>query len=1444
MFKSSYAQTKVTGWAASYLSDQLNARVEVGEVDIEFFRTLVLKQVYIEDQNSDTLAFIGALKAEISEIDRKIKKVSVSALSMDKAIFRLKTLENGEGTNVDFILDYFATDNADTTGFQYIINADRFELSNSRFTYDNFNFLPVDSGIDFNHLDLYNLNASIINFNSEADTLSAHLANLSVRDKSGFRLDSLSADLSLSPVHTSAKNLLIKTEFSRLSTDLNFTYERWTDYRSFISNVYMRYDKLLAELHLHDIGYFTKAFYGLKNELLIKGNFRGPVNDLKGRKIELSTATNTFFAGGFDLSGLPDIDNTFINLEIAEAKSNYTDLVFLMENNLQATVNFPTELAKLGVMRFNGSFTGFIHEFVAYGNMNTLLGGIRSDIKLKTDSLGKNTVFSGSLAAERFDLGKLIGDNNLGTLTASLEVEGHNMDKEIEANIKGEIDRIVYSEYNYKKIEVDGKLETKKFSGSFKIDDPNVALDFKGLVDFNAALPVFDFTASLYNINPVALNLLKTEKEVTFGTVLYLNATGDKLSNLSGSIRAVNTDLCIDEDIYSFDKLELSSLRSDLGNKLSFTSDFADISVIGDFYAEELPNSFLTLISDVLPSLHSNRTVEDRNLEQFDFSINFKNTKYISEIFAPELSIGPSTTIYGNFDSYNSIFGVFMRSGQISYRNMLFSDVSLDSEKVNEAVYLSGFVDRLSLSDSSDLGNLNLNIIAINDVIDTKLSWQNEVNNSAASLAAKTYFMSKERVEINLLPGNITVRDNNWEIPDSSLIVIDTSWISVNNLNLVNGAQQILLDGAVSKNIEDKLRIDIVDMELSMLNDFIESDLEPVLGRVNARATLSDFYNNMIIESFARVDSLQINSSHIGDFKVQSTYNSEFDNIDLAGHYSNGEIKELRFDGVYYPEKKEDNIDLTAYLEDFDLSVLNSFEIPDVSNFSGYANGLVNATGSFSQPVLEGQVDFDNGRFTIDYLNASYTYNDVVEIQDGLFAINYKPIYDDLGNRGDVVASVFHENFTNWNFDVYAEVNNLMVLNTSEEMNPLYYGSAYATGSVQIGGYTNKLEINVDARTDEGTSFKLPLGGTEEVTLENFVNFVSKGDSISGRQEYNLSGINMTLDIEATPDAEVQLIFDEQAGDILRGRGNGKITIEISPAGQFSIFGRYDIEEGDYLFTLQNIFSKKFEIERGGLIAWYGDPYDADIDITAVYNLRTPLAPIIIESPELYRSREQVDVVLNLSEKLMNPYISFDIRLPQATETERTQLESTVSTTQDLNKQVFALLILNRFLPHENTAAAEGGGISGIGSGTYDFVSSQISSWLSQISNDFDIGLNYRPGDQISSGEVAVALSTQLFNERLELRGNLGVTSPGEGVYGQAQTGLVGDFMVEYLITPDGKFRLRAFNETNPYEIFSTSNSLYTQGVGLVYQEDFNTLGEFLEKLGELFKNSKKEEDL
>jgi hypothetical protein len=508
-----------------------------------------------------------------------------------------------------------------------------------------------------------------------------------------------------------------------------------------------------------------------------------------------------------------------------------------------------------------------------------------------------------------------------------------------------------------------------------------------------------------------------------------------------------------------------------------------------------------------------------------------------------------------------------------------------------------------------------------------------------------------------------------------------------------------------------------------------------------------------------------------------------------------------------------------------------------ITDVHGTAKANLTLKGTSKKPDLTGYVILQEADLLFTYLNTRFKINDTVEVKQDGFYFNNLTVRDETDQTGTVDGWVKHESFKNIRFDASLVANDFLALNTNSAMNTLYYGKAFGTGRVHFFGEPKNMNLEVAMKTERGTRFFIPLFGAKSVNESEFITFVKpKGseDKIELENEFQVSfkNLSLELDIEVTSDAEVQLIFDPKVGDIIKGRGDGDISMSLDKAGNFKMFGDYYINKGEYLFTLQNIINKKFLIQQGGTINWSGDPYQALVNIDAIYNVRTALYDLMYpDTSDAYKRRIQVDCKLKLTDNLLNPNISFDIDLPNSDERTKTDVRNKigVGNEQEMNRQVFGLLVLNRFFPTEdqNQALQQAGGF--LSSSTSEMISNQLSNWLSKISNDFDVGLNYRPGDNVTSDELQVALSTQLFNNRIIVDGNVGVANTQS-----SSSNIVGDVNIEYKITSDGRLRVRAFNKSNDINALRY-NAPFTQGVGLSYGREFD-------RIGDLFRRRKKKD--
>lgn len=1441
---SSAVQTKLGQWVAGSLSNRLNAKVMVDKIDIDFINRLTLDGFVVFDQQNDTLMYAKRINLTVRRLGIRSNTLRFGDLELDNARVNLRRIDEKGGMNLDFITEYFSTtdtENVDSVKTDLLLTAKSVILRHCSFSYSNPYNAAIESGLDFNNISVQQINGNIEDFIFINDSLNCEFESFSFREKSGMALTNLTGALVINEEGIHTTDLELTTPTSAILGDIALRHDSWADYQDFLSSINWRTHLNRSTINLKDIGYFVPQLYNVDFPIYIEGKISGAIDNLKGREMRLTAGNRSIFRGDFDISGLPDAQNAFIDLRIKQLSSDYSDLAEI-SSGLSSDPNFgnnlPVELQRAGSLFFEGSFTGFPNDFVAYGNLTTEAGAVKLDLNVEEDTLNNGLSYGGGISTQNLDVGRVFAIKEFGTVAVKADVTAFSKEKLQTATVNGQIERMEYAGYNYRNILVDGKVASKKFEGKLTSRDPNVDFRFQGIIDFSRNEPILDFDAEVINIDLTTLKLVKTEEPLSFSTRLSLNAIGKSVNDIAGSLSAYDTFICFGDSLLYLDEIKLSAVGGVSNRKISFTSDVVDINLTGAFDVSELPQSFQNLIAEVLPAVAERKKV--KNEQNFEFSLSYKEKNLITGLLMPELEIAVGTMTYGSYNSLSRSFSLFLRSSYLGYKEYIAQDITADMGKVSEI--LKGKIYAASADiQKLHLENLDIDLEAYNDIGEIGIGWFNSDRSTQADLQGQITFGDKRHSVIELKPGYLGSENSLWKIERTAYITLDSTRIQVDSLLFANHDQRLEIEGVISNDKEDELIVTLENFDFSSL-DSLGIDMNKSLrGKLNLNGSLRDFYDERIVKADLTIDSLGYGEYELGNVNASSRYLADVNSLSLVGSLVRESEKILDFKGDYLIGK-ENPLHGILFLNDFNLGVLNAFSIPEVTDYSGFANGQIGITGDITAPSLDGYIDFQDAIFKINYLNTYYRFNERVRVEDGWFGIDYKPIYDESGHKGYVVASAFHEDYKNWSYDISIEANNFFLLNTTRDMNSTYYGTAYGTGTMQIGGYEGFLEINIDAITEKGTSVKLPLDETEDVTMENFVHFISKKGEEQEERQLDLSGVQLRLNVDATPDAEIQLIFDEKAGDIIRGRGSGKITLEISPTGEFLMFGRYEIQEGSYLFTLQNLINKQFKLREGGVIGWYGDPYQADIDITATYNLRTPLYPIMIENQDRYRGREEVNVVLNLNGKLMNPEINFEIELPAATETERSQLSSIASTTQQLNQQVFSLLILNRFLPVQTTDNQALSGVSGFGAATTsDFVSSQISSWLSELSNEFDIGVNYRPGDQISNQEIAVALSTQLFNERLSVRGNFGVTSATESQYNPSQTSILGDFLVEYSLTKDGKIRLKVFNETNPYEVFSTSSSIYTQGVGLIYQEDFDTLDEFFDEIKGLFSNDKVE---
>lgn len=1455
-------QTALTHYLTRELGSKLQTRIGIKNISITFYNRFLVEGLYVEDQHGDTLLYCDKVKLTVRKFNRSKSSLDITRLRFNGADFHMRN--TSEGSNLQFIIDYVLGQRKEgESKFNFILRRISFQDSRYRQTSDG--EADFNSPVDFFALDMREVNGRLNDFTMEGDTVTFQIQNVEFTERSGFRVNNFRSKMAVNPIFINFSNLYLESPNSEISaSNFRFDFEDYDDFEDFIHRVNMKMNLRSSYLSFRDLAYFHSQFSNMPDRVLISGLFSGKIDNLHGERILLALRDYTGIKGSFSIIGLPEISETFIHADIESFQTHSRDLQnFHLPGKRILTL--PGELNEIGSIRYSGKFTGYMDDFVTYGELDTNLGKIITDLLITPDNEGDLT-FKGSVKTRSLQVGKLLtNQETLGNLSMSAIVDGSIKNKMVSADLSGVIDSVEIYQYNYRNIILSGFLSENIFDGSFNITDPNIQMEFNGKVDFSSDLPAFNFTADVSRLRPYYLNINKSDPSYFASFLLRSNFTGSDMDNLNGEIHLVNSFFQRSEDQIQIYDFAMVSENLDDSSSIRVRSDIMDADISGRFHFSTLIRSFRHMAEHYLPSLRKDSILihDHPDSTSFEYTAHFKDINPVIGFFTPDIDVGNNTFISGSFNSteYNSVFTADIPRAGI--KGNFWNNVQIIAESDSSTAEITAIADNLMFDKDFGFYNLILTSSLANDTVNSVLMWKNttrpeyEGNLAVVAGLKQNSSTGNTGINLNIDPSFIIFNDTVWHIP-ASKIRIDSTSLAFDSLIIQNQVQKFLVDGSISEDKKTNVKISVENFDISYINHFIQKSRITLEGFATGSASLSDPYNSPLFLSDIKIEAMKFNEENIGNGEISAMWNNEDQSVHLVARSLLDRSEVFRLEGDYTPANR--NLDFDVEVNKLKLAALDRYTNELVSDLKGLGYAKMTLDGTIDQPDLNGKIEFFKSSLTVDYLQTRYSFTDEITIQSNNLYFNNFEVIDEIGNTGSLNGIILSNYFRDFNLNLKFNSNYFTFLNTTEADNELFYGRVYAGGIVNVTGPPENLYMDINAGSGRNTVFYIPLYGPEEAYETDFIQFVSKGNTadaeqaVDDRYEVELSGLSMNFNIEISPNAEVQLIFDPKVGDIIRARGNGDLNIIINTQGNFEIYGEMIIEEGDYLFTLQNIINKKLEVIEGSTITMNGDPMDALIDLEAVYTLRTSVFELAYDvtpdEAEKLKKRIPVECHIHLTDKLMNPTIRRDIILPTADQQTRNIVKNSASTEEDMTKQFLYLLVMNRFFSNPGaeqpiTSTYNPAAVAGVA--TSELLSNQLSNWLSQISNDFDIGFNYRPGDEITPDEVEVALSTQLWNDRITLNGNLDVSAnQAEQANPITNTNnIVGDFDIDFQMTDNGKVHLKAFNRANDNLLFDTSP--YTQGFGVFYREDFNTFGELLRRYGEaisrLFTRKKEENE-
>ncbi|MFT4525423.1 MAG: hypothetical protein ACI85F_001576 [Bacteroidia bacterium] len=1438
-------QTYLTTKLTVQLSEDLNTRVEVGGVDVGFFNRVILEELYVEDLAADTLAYFEKLHFGFNGFDQDSMQISFGEIRIDGPKFFLKKLHHEDRFNLMFIIDHFKVE-TDSTSPQWNFDFDELTVHRGSFQLLDKNKDHTRVGIEYMDLDVRHIEFNIDEISIVQDSIYGNVRALSCFETRGFRLDGFKGKAKVSPDMLDVKNVEVQTEHSLVQCDVLFNYTEWRDYLDFINEVRMDVNIVPGSiLDLNDLSFFAPKLIGIGDHIIVSGHVYGKVKSLKGRNMDIRFGNATRIQGDVDFDGLPEIEQTFMFLDLKRLETNYADLKTVPIPPFQEdrSLSVPSNIARLGNIRFNGNFTGFLSDFVAYGKLNTRLGSLRSDVLLKQDYNTGTLSYSGTLKTQRLDVGTFLGVDSLGRLSLDASIDGKGLTAEsIDAQLEGRIKQVEIMGYDYKNIDLNGRLFEKRFEGDYSINDENLDMGFAGVVDLGGDEPYFNFRATVQKGNLSKLKLLRQREDASIRGDIVFNFVGNDIDELIGNIDMYNITYSEPGHNFNIGNINFSVTEDEDVRHLVLNSGVLDARFDGKFLFKSLRRAANNMVGKHLPryAQEFEKLGPEEHLD-FGFFLELHDADLLIYLLEQDLELANGTRLAGRYASSGDLIEIDGHIPSMSYQGVRLEEIVVQADNPTELFQLDMTCAAIHITDSMILRNLTGTTGSFDNRMDFGLDWNNLTKKETRGrINGRVDFESGGEAKLRFSRSLVSVRDLQWIIDPLGEIAFDSTGIAVSNIKIQNEWQKFAVDGKLGKLESDGLQVSLEKFDVGNFNVLLQKTGLELGGSVTGQAELKALYGNFSFISDLQVDSLILNNHLIGSGAISNKWLPESKGIEMNALLKHDGIDGLSINGTYFPQSEQDNYDLDVAFVGIPVSAFEHYVDAMVTELTGTASAEITISGPTETPELQGYVSLDTTGLRVDYLNTQFQVNDTVLVRPDGFYMEQADARDINGKKGSITGFIKHENFKNWTFDASVNADNFLALNTNGAMNSLYYGKAYASGLVRFSGEPTDMFLDMKLKTERGTRFHIPLDGTETVAESDFITFKKHGEeendnSLSEKYQLDLSNLTMNFDLEVTTDAQVQLIFDQKTGDIMKGRGSGDLKMKLDNLSGFRMFGDFVIADGEYLFTLQNVINKKFNVSQGGSLSWSGDPYNAEIDITALYSVRTSLYDLMYpDTSDVYRRRVLVDCTMKMKDKLLSPKIEFGVDLPNSDERINTEVQNKIGigNVQEMNRQVFGLLVLNKFFPVSNGGLGqETGGF--LSANSAELLSNQLSNWLSQISNDVDVGVNYRPGTAITNDAVEVALSTQILNDRVIIDGNVGVA--GNNNTGEDQpnnaSNIVGDVNVEYKITPDGRFRIKAFNKSNDINSLAENNAPFTQGVGISYRKEFETLGDLFKFL-------------
>jgi TamB, inner membrane protein subunit of TAM complex len=1430
---------KVADTVSEHNKNSEAVKLELG--DIDFTR---INLDYRDDlQNTDMGIRLGNFHTKADSIDLatlhfKLKQV---ALNNTVAVLHFGKIKQSKNKNVAPAKDSVVHAGA------WSFDVARFSIDSTSFQYDDDNIVAVKKGIDYNHLNVKHLRLNTTNLHADPSSYAAQIAGISLDEKSGFVLKKFSAGLSYNSTGATLKNLVIQTSHSEIRNQTSIRYRSLDDLKKNPGNIETNLVFDHARVGVLDILVFVPSLNNTLKDysqatLYLNGKLTGKLKDLKIPYLEIDGVGKTSLTASGQIKGLPDAKTAVYDITISKFQTTGTDIHRLVPlGTIPDNLRIPEEISANG--KFTGSFNHFFVQLHTVTNNGSAAITGTLDLNKKTYDLTADT--------KSLDIGYILKvDSLLGKITLDATAKGSGFDpKKMRSNFHVILGEAEFKTYMYRGLVVDAQMENGNATVISSMHDPNISYQLKAEGNVLGKYPSVKMKLQLDTLNALALKLFSDSLHLHLALDADFKSTDPDA--LQGQMTLSDLGMKLGTLAVHTDSVLLTAIHSDTGQSIRIRSEAADIDWTGRYKLTQVTESFRQFINTYYKIPVAGRDTTEP--EQWQMALELRPSPLVLAIM-PSLKGSDSLNGHISFNSLKKDLNLDLHSEKIQINQLVIQQFSAKADSREKNLEYN-----ISFSEAQQPGFQLYQTALSGTLAENKLTTTLHLKDKKSKdkyLLSGSLSSVKNGFQFVFNPDSLLLNYQRWSLPSDNFVHYDSGGLIVRNVKFSHLSESVELN-TNGETTSSPLDIGFSNFKIKTLSQFAEQDSLLFNGTINGKAEVKNLFNKPLFTSDIKIDSLMFEKDSLGNLVIQvsnTDLNAFLAHVTLKGHDNDVEI-----DGKYF--SGESKMDMDIKLNQLNLASFKGIAGSQVRKMSGYLKGNLHASGDLDKPVLKGSLHFDHAVLvpviTGETLKLS---DDRIDFDEDGFDFDNFVMLDSAGNKATLDGNIYTKDYRDYRFDISFSADNFRVVNAPKEPNRMFYGKLNLNADIDVIGDMSLPKITSYLRVNKNTDFYviLPSDDPEVVDRNGVVVFVSKNKAVDSSQIKNfldsltstarLKGMDASVTIETDSSAQFTLIIDERNGDALALRGRAELTGGVDKSGKISLTGNYELVNGSYNLTL-SVLHRNFQIQRGSSITWTGDPRTANIDITAIYTVNT--APIDLIEQQLtgqsstdqnrFKQRLPFQVKLNMTGELLKPIIKFDIALPDnllalwpEVDTKLVQMRTDEA---EVNKQVFALLLLGRFIqenPFQSSGAPTDAGTIAKQSAS-KLLSDQLNQLAGSLIKGVDVNFDMNSDQDYSSGtatnqtDLNVKVSKSLFDDRIRVTVGsdfqLEETNPG-----QDASNIAGDVSVDYKLSKDGRYMLRVYRN-DQYETIVQGQVVET-GVSFILTFDYN-------KFRELFQNKK-----